>query len=77
MKLAKLARGLVVAGALFWGTAAQAITVEEILNLVEVQVPTQVIVDTIEGSGTIFTTDDLRTLSDRGAPARGRRGGSP
>lgn len=42
---------------------------EDIMNLVDHSVPTAVVVDTIESSGTTFSDSDIQCLKQRGAPA--------
>jgi tetratricopeptide (TPR) repeat protein len=66
---ALLGQALVVAGALAVSTPAYALSCDEILNMVSVNVPTHIIVQTMEGSGTQFSADDIRCLAEGGAPA--------
>ncbi len=55
--------GLVVARDAF------ALSCTEIMNMVNVNVPVTIIVQTIEDSGEQFTTDDIRCLVNEGAPS--------
>lgn len=61
--------GPVVAAALLWAPAAHALTCEEIMNMVNVNVPATIVVQTVEESGEAFTADDIRCLTNEGAPA--------
>ena len=47
---------------------AHALSCEEIMNMVNVNVPVPIVVQTIEDSGEQFTTDDIRCLVNEGAP---------
>lgn len=47
---------------------AHAQSCDDIVNMVSVNVPTSIIVDTIAASGKIFTNEELRCLMDQGAP---------
>lgn len=49
-------------------TDAWAISCDEILNMVNVNVPTNIVTQTMESSGTKFTADDIRCLANGGAP---------
>jgi len=55
--------------ALFWSAPAHALTCEEIMNMVNVNVPTNIVVQTVTESGDTFSADDLRCLTNDGAPA--------
>lgn len=48
--------------------SAWALSCDDIINMLEVNVPSNIVVQTIEGSGTQFSADDVRCLSERGAP---------
>lgn len=48
--------------------AFAALGCDEIMKMVDVNVPTTVVVTTIDGSGTRFTAADVKCLTDRGAP---------
>ena len=67
MALRKLIRSLVVGSALLVSTSAWALSVDEIMNMYNVNVPVNIIVQTIENSGTRFSADDIRGLSEAGA----------
>lgn len=56
--------------ALLWSPSAHALSCSEIMNMVNVNVPTEIVVQTIEGSGEKFTSDDVRCLTNEGAPAQ-------
>ena len=47
---------------------AWALDCDEIMNMVNVNVPTNIIVQTMEDSGDQFTNEDIRCLMDAGAP---------
>lgn len=47
---------------------AWALNCDELMNMVDVNVPTSIIVQTIESSGESFTADDIRCLTNKGAP---------
>ncbi|MDP2311196.1 MAG: hypothetical protein Q8P18_34565 [Pseudomonadota bacterium] len=55
--------------ALLWSPSAHALTCEEIMNMVNVNVPASIVVETIDSSGDKFTSDDIRCLTNEGAPA--------
>ena len=62
--------GLALAGSMFASTNAYAaLSCTEIINMVSVNVPSQIIVQTMEGSGTQFTSADVQCLSEGGASA--------
>jgi hypothetical protein len=62
--------GLALAGSMFVSTNAHAaLSCTEIINMVSVNVPSQIIVQTMEGSGTQFTSADVQCLSEGGASA--------
>jgi len=48
---------------------AYALSCEEIMNMVNVNVPTNIVVQTIKDSGETFSADDVRCLTNEGAPA--------
>jgi tetratricopeptide (TPR) repeat protein len=54
---------------LFVSTPAYALSCDEILNMANVHVPSNIIIQTMENSGSKFTEDDVRCLSEGGAPA--------
>ena len=60
--------GLLAVGSLTVSADAWALGCDDIMNLVDVNVPTDVIVQTMEGSGTQFSADDIRCLAEKGAP---------
>lgn len=49
--------------------SAWALSCAEIMNMVNVNVPVPIVVQTIEDSGEQFTTDDVRCLVNEGAPS--------
>lgn len=57
-----------IGGALTSTDAQAALSCQEILNMVSVNVPSHIIVQTMEGSGTQFSADDVRCLAEGGAP---------
>lgn len=59
----------VVTLAMLWSGSAFALSCSEIMNMVNVNVPTAIVVQTIDESGETFTADDLRCLTNDGAPA--------
>lgn len=48
---------------------AWAISCDEVMNMVEVNVPTNIVVMTMKDSGDQFTSADVKCLTDKGAPA--------
>jgi TolA-binding protein len=54
--------------ALLWSPSAHALSCDEIMSMVNVNVPTNIIVQTIEDSGQEFTSDEIRCLTNEGAP---------
>lgn len=54
--------------ALAWTTPAWALDCEEIMNMVDVNVPPTIIVQTIDASGEVFDADTIRCLTSKGAP---------
>ncbi|MBW1877122.1 MAG: hypothetical protein JRJ84_02045 [Deltaproteobacteria bacterium] len=62
------ARALFAATAFAIAQPAWALTCEEIISMVGFNIPTHIVVQTMEGSGTRFTPDDIRCLVDQGAP---------
>ncbi|MFZ5477146.1 MAG: hypothetical protein ACOZNI_10260 [Myxococcota bacterium] len=59
---------MLTALALLWTPSAHALTCEEIMNMVNVNVPTAIVVQTIEDSGDRYSSDDVRCLTNEGAP---------
>ena len=49
--------------------AAWALSCDEIMNMVEVNVPENIVVATVKDSGDQFSADEVQCLEDRGAPA--------
>ena len=47
---------------------AQALSCDEIMNMVNVNVPANIIVQTMEDSGDQFTNEEIKCLSAAGAP---------
>ncbi len=60
---------LTVAAALLSSSPAYALSCDELMNMVDVSVPTNIIVQTIEGSGETFSSAEVRCLQEKGAPA--------
>lgn len=48
---------------------AFALSCDELMNMVDVSVPTDIIVQTVQGSGETFTPLQVKCLQDKGAPA--------
>jgi TolA-binding protein len=60
----------VLAAALFVApTVASAMSCDDIMNMVQYNVPTNVVIDTMASSGKQFTASDIQCLQQRGAPA--------
>ncbi|MDP6935145.1 MAG: hypothetical protein QGG40_19655, partial [Myxococcota bacterium] len=59
---------LLVTSGLASSRDALALSCSEIMNLVDLNVPTNIIVDTMAQSGDRFSSDDVRCLTDEGAP---------
>ena len=55
--------------ALLVSANAWALSCDEILNMVRVNVPSNIVIQTMENSGTKFTSADVTCLSNGGAPA--------
>lgn len=53
---------------LAFATPAHALTCEEVMNMVNVNVPESIVVQTIEDSGESFNADFVRCLTNEGAP---------
>ena len=68
MRLQNLIPASVVSLAAIWSQQALALDCTEIMNMVNVNVPTNIIVQTIEDSGEKFSADDVRCLTNEGAP---------
>ena len=56
-------------GGLMLPDTAAALSCDEIMNMVNVNVPTNIVVQTMKDSGDQFSQDELRCLSDAGAPS--------
>ncbi|MBN2799033.1 MAG: hypothetical protein JXX28_07785 [Deltaproteobacteria bacterium] len=67
MNLQKLIGSAVLTATLLVSSTAWALSVDEIMNMYNVKVPVSIIVQTIDSSGTHFTTADVRALSEGGA----------
>ena len=52
------------------GIAAAAVDCGQILNMVSLNIPEDIIVQTMKDSGTKFTADDVKCLTDGGAPEK-------
>jgi tetratricopeptide (TPR) repeat protein len=57
-----------VAASMLVAENAHALSCQEIMNMVNVNVPTPIVVQTIQDSGDQFTTADIRCLINEGAP---------
>lgn len=55
--------------ALAGSSPAFALSCDELMNMVDVSVPTEIIVQTVQGSGETFTASEVKCLQDKGAPA--------
>ncbi len=66
-QLLPLAPALVLA--LLWSPSAHALNCGEIMNMVNVNVPAAIVVQTITESGETFSADAIRCLTNEGAPA--------
>ncbi|MFM2244812.1 MAG: hypothetical protein RL071_886 [Pseudomonadota bacterium] len=55
--------------ALLWAPQARALSCDDIMNMVSVNVPENIIVMTVKDSGEQFTNDEVKCLTERGAPA--------
>ncbi len=69
MKMRILLPSLATLAALVVSPAAHALTCDEIMNMVEVNVPENIVVATIKDSGDQFAADEVKCLESRGAPA--------
>lgn len=70
MKIARtLIPSLTVGLALLAPGAAHALSCDEIMNMVEVNVPENIVVMTVKDSGEQFSADEVQCLEDKGAPA--------
>ena len=83
MALSKwISSGVIALVGLSASAPAHALSCDEILNMVRVNVPASIVVQTMENSGSRFTSDDVRCLVNGGAPdevievARNLAGGS-
>jgi len=68
MKIRNLIPASAVVLAAMWSEQAMALSCSEIMNMVNVNVPTNIIVQTITDSGEKYTADDVRCLTNEGAP---------
>ena len=55
--------------ALLGSAPAYALSCDELMNMVDVSVPTEIVVQTIEGSGETFSAEEVKCLQSKGAPA--------
>ena len=60
--------GLLTLASLAISGQALALSCDEIMNMVNVNVPTHIVVQTMEDSGQQFTNADVRCLIGQGAP---------
>jgi hypothetical protein len=69
MKNATIARlGFLSLVTLATSQEAQALSCDEIMNMVNVNVPVHIVTQTMKDSGQMFTTNDIRCLVRQGAP---------
>jgi hypothetical protein len=61
-------KSLVVGFSLLFSTQALAVGCEDIIKMLEVNVPANIVRDTMENSGTLYSSDDIRCLAEKGAP---------
>ena len=64
--IAQIALGLSLFG---YSNTASALTCDEIIQMVGYDLPTDVIINTVKGSGTRFSAEEIQCLADKGAPA--------
>ena len=64
--IAQIALGLSLFG---YSTDAEALSCDEIISMVGYDLPTDVIINTLKGSGTRFSAEEIQCLVDKGAPA--------
>jgi len=69
MKTPRFAIPVAMLGLLSFSAPAWAITCDEIMNMVNVNVPSNIVVQTMESSGTKFSAPDVQCLPTKGAPA--------
>jgi tetratricopeptide (TPR) repeat protein len=63
--IAQFVFGMVAIG---FSNTAEALTCDEIISMVGYDLPTDVIVNTVKGSGTRFSAEEIQCLVDQGAP---------
>ncbi len=68
MKRAFILFPVVLIGSLLFAGEAHALSCDEIMNMVNVNVPTHIVVQTMEDSGETFSADEIRCLINQGAP---------
>ncbi|HJN73596.1 MAG TPA: hypothetical protein QGF58_06635 [Myxococcota bacterium] len=68
MKTSRLFGALALGAALFSSSDAWALGCDEIMNMVNVNVPTSIVVQTMDDSGEQFTNEEIRCLINEGAP---------
>lgn len=64
-----LAPATVLAAAALFGAPAHALSCDEIMNMVNVKVPTNIVVQTMKDSGEAFSSADIKCLVESGAPS--------
>ena len=64
--IAQIALGLSLFG---FSTDAEALSCDEIISMVGYDLPTDVIINTLKGSGTRFSPEEIQCLVDKGAPS--------
>ena len=62
-------KSLVVGMSLLVSSQAWALGCEDIVKMLGVNVPVNIVQSTMEGSGTLYSADDIRCLAEKGAPA--------
>ena len=63
--IAQFVLGMVAIG---YSNTAEALSCDEIIQMVGYDLPTDVIVNTVKGSGTRFSSEEIQCLVDKGAP---------
>ena len=63
-----MSMSIITVAALFASSEALALSCDEIMNMVNVNVPTNIVVQTLKDSGESFSSSEIRCLLDNGAP---------
>ncbi len=66
--LKRICRATIPLALLIAPAVASAMTCDDVMNMVSVNVPDEIVINTMKGSGTKFTTADVQCLQERGAP---------